>query len=247
MKKRVIRLTTGLVVGIGMLILGVWILSKELAMPETLYEGRPGEYWAAQLNGADAAASKQANAILNAEIIPNLTKVMFFDTNDSALRVGLIKALNGLPGITIPFMPADDRRKSAAIELGKFGPAARAGVPALLRALNGNDDAVHECAAISLGIIHAEPDLVIPALTRWLDADGVKDRAATALGEFGPAAKAAVPKLVTLLQENDPETQFAASQALRAIDSEAYARAKSENQGATNNAGVKEAGTPDAK
>jgi hypothetical protein len=243
MKKRFLRLATGLIIGLMVLALGVWILIKELAMRETFYHGRPGAYWAAQLSAPDAAASNEANTILNVEIIPNLTGVMFYDTNDSALRVGLVDALNGLPGVTIPFMRAEQRRKSAVFELGEYGPAARTAVPALLRALNGDDDAVREGAASSLGNIRSEPETVIPALTRCLYDDSVNESAAYALGEFGPAAEAAVPQLVVMLHTGDGETQFAALQALKKIDAGAYARARLMRQGVTNNTGADKSGT----
>jgi hypothetical protein len=242
MKKRVLRLAASLIIGLGVLVLGVWVLSKELAMRETLYHGNPGAHWAAQVSAPDAAASNEANAILNAEIIPHLTEVMFHDTNDSALKLALVDGLNNLPGISVAFQPADVRRKAAAYELGEYGPAARTAVPALLQALNGGDGAVRESAAISLGSIHAEPETVIPALTRCLDDDNVNVRAAAALGEFGAAARAAVPKLISMLHTGDGESQLAATGALQKIDPEAYARARHMDQGATNNVGMNKAG-----
>jgi hypothetical protein len=243
MKKRFLRLAAGLIIGLVVLVSGVWILSRELAMRVTLYRGQPGAYWAGRVSAPDAAASNEANNILNVEIIPNLTGVMLFDTNDSALRVGLVDALNGLPGVAIPFMRAEQRRKSAAFELGEYGPAARTAVPALLRALNGDDEAVREGAASSLGYIRSEPETVIPALTRCLYDDSVSERAAYALAEFGPAAEAAVPQLIIMLHTGDGETQLAALQALKKIDAGAYARAKPTGQGATNSAGANKSGT----
>jgi HEAT repeat protein len=237
MKKRITRLAAGLIIGLAGMVLGVWVMSKELAMRETLYHGNPRDYWIAQVNAPDAAARNQANAILNAEIIPHLTDVMFHDTHDSTLKLALVSGLDGLPGISVPFMPAHDRRKSAAIELGRYGPAASNAVPALLQALNSGDDAVREGAATSLSGIHAEPEVVIPALIKCLDDDDVNVRAAGALGGFGPAARAAVPQLIQLLHANDGETQFAAAAALKKIDPVAYARARNAEQGAASNAG----------
>jgi HEAT repeat protein len=207
-----------------------------------LYHGKPDKYWKVQVNAADATASNEANSILNAEIIPNLTQVMFHDTNDSALKLALVDKLNDLPGIEILFMPAQDRREAAAYELGYFGPAARSAVPALLEVLNGNDEAVHKPAVISLGCIRAEPATVIPALMRCLNDDYVNIKAVSALGQFGAAARAAVPQIIILMQANDPETKWAAGEALTEIDPDAYARARNAVQGTTNSAVVKEAG-----
>jgi hypothetical protein len=235
MKKRLLRLLTGLSVALAVLIFGVVILSRALAWHQTLYHGNPGDYWIAQINGPDAAASNQADAILNAEIIPHLTEVMMHDNEDPALKLALVKELNSLPGVSIPFVPARDRRKGAARELGEYGPAARAAVPVLLQALNGGDDAVRESAAISLGSIHAEPEVVIPALIACLGEDDVNESVVTALAEFGAQARPAVPRILPLLHSYDGETQWAAAGALRKIDPDAYARATSTNSNAVTN------------
>jgi HEAT repeats len=240
MKKRIVRLAAGMIIGLAVLVLGVWALSKELAMRETLYHGNPAAYWIVQVNAPDAAASNRANAVLNAEIIPHLTDVMFHDTHDSSLKLALVDGLDGLPGISVPFMPAHDRRKSAAFELGKYGPAASNAVPALLQALISSDDAVREGAALSLGGIHCEPEVVIPVLIRCLGDDDVSERAASGLADFGAAAKAAVPQLTHLLHVNDREIQWAAGEALKKIDPEAYAQARNAEQGAANNTGLNE-------
>jgi HEAT repeat protein len=133
--------------------------------------------------------------------------------------------LEGLPGISVDFEPADVRRKAATYELGEYGPAAHKAVPALLQALTGGDNAVRETAAHSLGSIGANPQTVIPVLIKYLRDDDVNVRAATALGNFGPAAKPAVPGLVWMLHTGDGESQLAAREALKLIDPDAYAQA----------------------
>jgi HEAT repeats len=225
MKKRCLRLSAGLFVGVVLLCAGVWGASKLLATPGSSYRGKPADYWIIQLSSPDSAVSNAACVVLENEIIPHLTEVMFHDTNDSAFKLRMVDALEGLPGISVDFEPADVRRKAATYELGEYGPAAHKAVPALLQALVSDDDAVRETAAMSLGAIHADPEEVVPILTRYLHVDEVNVRAAGALGNFGPAAKPAVPGLVWMLHTGDGESQLAAREALKLIDPDAYAQA----------------------
>ena len=75
-------------------------------------------------------------------------------------------------------------------------------------------------SALALGHIHTQPDTIIPLLIACLDdpSDGVPPAAARGLGEFGPSAKAAVPKLVPLAKSHDKDLRMAAMAALRQID-----------------------------
>jgi hypothetical protein len=234
MKKRCLRLSAGLFVGVVLLCAGVWGLSKLLGTPGSSYQGEPATYWVMQLRSPDSTASNAACAVLENEIIPHLTEIMFHDTNDSAFKLRVVDALEGLPGISVDFQPADVRRKAATYELGEYGPAARKAVPALLQALLSEDDAVRETAALSLGAIRADPEEVIPVLTRYLHVDEVNVRAASALGNFGPAAKSAVPQLVRMLHTGDGESRLAAHEALKLIDPDAYAQAMHTGPKATN-------------
>ena len=78
------------IAGLAIVFGGVWLLTRTLGEHETLYRGKPADYWSAQLNGPGASASNQANAVVSGEIIPSLVNVMFFDTNDSRLRLALV-------------------------------------------------------------------------------------------------------------------------------------------------------------
>ena len=220
------RILMSVIIGIAVFIGGIWVLSKALGnIRPTSYHGQTLDYWAAQANATDVTASNQANAILNAEIIPRLTEEMFHDTNDSKIRLALIDTLNGLPGIFIYYRAAPERRCAAMAELGDFGPAAKAAIPALMQAVQSDDSAVHEAALKSLGAIHSEPEVGIPFLTKYLDDDTVDDEAATALGNFGSLARPAVPKIIPLLHAADDDAQVAAAEALKKIDPAAYAKA----------------------
>lgn len=226
--KRAHRLLLGLIAGIAILLGGIWFLSRAVSDHEKLYQGKPSGYWQEQLNSPEAAASNRASAVLTGEIIPHLTLVMLQDTADSGRKLMLISALEKLPGVSINFTKADGRREAATIELGLFGPPARAAVPALLQALKGNDDVIRGRAAIALGRIHADPDIVIPALLACLT-DSENDpraEAVEALGAYGEKAKAAVPRLLGYLGKNENKALWSATpNALKSIDPAAAAKA----------------------
>jgi len=228
MKKRLKRMAAPLVIGLGVFVGGLWLLSQALGNcgTPTLYHGEPQDYWVKQLNSHDTGASNRADAVLNTEIIPRLGETILRDTNDSSLRLALVENLNQLPGIDICFINAETRRSEAAMELGEFGPAAKAAIPALVQVLNAHDDFVLENAIAALGKIHGQPEVVVPLLMTYLDDDDLNDNAAEALGNFGSLARAAVPKLILLLKNPDPELREAVVEALKQIDPEAYAKAK---------------------
>ena len=109
---------------------------------------------------------------------------MFHDTNDSSVRLSLIKGLNGLPGVQIYYAEANQRRSEAVGSLGDLGPAAKTALPDLIKAVKGNDAAIRGAAITSLGKIRSDPDTVIPLLIPYLDDDNFDVAAANALAEF---------------------------------------------------------------
>jgi HEAT repeat protein len=153
---------------------------------------------------------------------------MFHDTNDSKLRLSVIETLNGLPGVQVYFTEADGRRFDAAGCLGKIGPAAKAAVPDLIKALKGKDAAIRVAAISALGKIRSEPETVVPLLIQYLDDENLDVSAAKALGEFGSLAKPAIPKLLPLLRAKDDDDQAAATEALKKIDPVAAAQAEND-------------------
>jgi HEAT repeat protein len=221
-----LRIGAGVLLGLLILTGVVWLLANSLGnFHDTLYADHSLSYWKAQLEGRDAAASNQAAAVVNAQVIPQLIDPMFHDTNDSQIRLGAVHFLNDLPGIQISYVEADSRRILATEELGELGPAAKAAVPALIQALKSSDTVLHEPAIRALGKIHSDPDVVIPLLIPYLTNDEVNDDAATALANYGKLAKAAVPNIIPLLHAKDDDARKAARVALKKIDPEAAASA----------------------
>jgi HEAT repeat protein len=89
-------------------------------------------------------------------------------------------------------------RWTTARELGKIGPPAYATFPALLKALQDQDDSVRKYAGLAIPRIQPQAKDV-PALIKELKADrGIHEggsSVAEALGQIGPAAKGALPAL----------------------------------------------------
>jgi HEAT repeat protein len=218
MNKRFIRLAIGVVVGLAALPGGIWILTKALADRETLYQGQTIDFWSERLNSTDPSVSNRANAVLNTEIIPQLTDVLFNDTKDFRVKLRLADMVNRLPGVFVMCASADARRSSAAQSLGDCGPPAKAAIPALVKAVQGDDIAVRANAASALGKIHGTPDTVVPLLFKLMDDWQIRAEATEALGGYGSLAKVAVPKLIPLLQVRDKELHRAAVVALKEID-----------------------------
>jgi hypothetical protein len=225
-KHSVRRIALGVLIGIVVVIALGWLLTLTLGNKEQyLFAGNPIKYWHDQLNGPGPRASNEAFAVVNTQVIPQLTNSMFHDNHDSGLRLSLIEGLNALPGVQIYFTEAGGRRAHAARSIGELGPPARSAVPALVQALKGKDTFVHEAAIWSLGKIHSDPDILIPLLITYLDDDSLNDEATLALANYGILAKAAVPKIIPLLQAPDKDTRAAAVEALQKIDPEAYTNA----------------------
>jgi HEAT repeat protein len=219
------RLFLGVVVALAVMVAAVVLLSQLLGLREPLYQGKKVIDWALQCRSSDPNASNQAVAVLQSQILPQLTDVMLHDTNDWSVRLDLIKALNALPGVQIPYLPAPNRRAAAAASLGIFGPPAKAAVPKLIEALKGADEAVRGPAAQALGEIHSEPETVIPLLIGYLDTPDLRAEAADGLSAFGPEAKAAIPKLLTFFETSNKDLHDAVWDAVRTIDPKAFAKA----------------------
>lgn len=225
MKLRIVRILVGVTVGLVLVAGTIWALIKTIGDHESHFQGKSLDYWTEQANSTNVTAREQARTVLEKDIIPQLTEVMFCDTNDSKLRSKLVQVLNGLPGVVIYFTDADGRRARAATDLGSFGPAGSPAIPVLIQAANTRDIAVRGPALGALGKIHQQPDKIVPFLINYLDDDNLNTPAAEALGGFGSVAKPAVPKLVSLLKIPDKDLRHAVTDSLRKIDPEAAAQA----------------------
>ena len=222
------RLLIGIVLGLGAIVGGVVILSRSLASREPLYRGQPAEFWAGRLNPRDPGASNEAVGVLRDLILPQLTRRILAETNDSTAKLWLVEHLDQLPGIRVDFIAADGRRVQAMQDLARFGPSARAPLPTLLTVLGSSDELLIGPTADAVAKVQADPEVAVPALIHRLVTDDGRGRpdVVEALAEYGTHSKAAVPVLVKLLADrSSKEIVIAVPRALKQIDPEAAARA----------------------
>jgi HEAT repeat protein len=114
-----------------------------------------------------------------------------------------------------------------AWSLGAIGPAAAKAIPTLLGGTTNTYRGTRCDAIFALGKIHAEPELVVPALTKFLKDPDREVRASTisSLELFGSDAKPAVSALVQSLNDQNGLVRKLAKSALKKIDPEAAAKA----------------------
>lgn len=114
-------------------------------------------------------------------------------------------------------------RGTAARCLGHIGPAAEPAIPAILSLLDERNQGLPMLAAMDgLRSIHGRPDLVIPAMMRFLNGDrtgwNYSVPAMDVLYAYGPAAATAVPAISAYLTHPDSDKRNAADSALLRID-----------------------------
>jgi hypothetical protein len=118
-------------------------------------------------------------------------------------------------------------RATATVCLCSFAPDAKDAVPALVQALNEagkGDFALINSSILALGIIHAEPDLVVPLLVEYVNGArkdcGHSLTAIVALGCYKEKAQSAVPAVLAYLNKADATQRVVINTVLRDLDPE---------------------------
>jgi HEAT repeat protein len=166
------------------------------------------------------AAAQAAPALLRALADP-----------DRFVRWAAVRALGKCPAL--PPSPAVERmtpllldadtgvRVAAAAALERFGPRAQSAVPTLLRALAEGSDREAQVALMHalVRIAGDRPHAAVPTLCQLLRNPDprVRRAALTTLGQFGPAAGAALPNLRAALGDEDDTVREAARIAVAAV------------------------------
>jgi len=132
--------------------------------------------------------------------------------------------------LLVPFLrdPLPLRRKLAINSLYAIGRASTPAVPALVEALRDDTVSVREAAAETLGMLGAPAG--VPGLIEALSTTDDENRflrrwAAWALGEIGPAAEPALPRLrECAARRDDGDLERNAARAIRRIPRDVSAR-----------------------
>lgn len=234
--------------GIGLLIPGSpAYLPSLLDRYSHIQDGHTLGYWLRALHRPDLATRRRAIFAVGAigpdaaEAVPVLAAILTGDADVESRRRAAL-ALAKLAPASASAAPAlaraleedeiADVRMNAALALGELREHARPAVPALIRALQRRANrtnletftvTIQEAAALALGRSTAGTPDGVPALLEALDrARTVNKRriVARSLGEVGPAAQAAEPRLRALLADNSQDVREAAQEALEKIGGE---------------------------
>jgi HEAT repeat protein len=168
--------------------------------------------------GPDAASV--ASAVIDATRDPNL--FVRWAAARTIGKMGPVKVDRSVTELARLISDTDlDVRAIAARGLERYGPAAKAAVPALTRAVNVGDAEIRISIMRALQGIGPDAQSAVPVISRALSHSDsrVRRTAAEVLGRFGPAAKSAEPALRQALSDSEAEVRQAASDALLSIDS----------------------------
>jgi hypothetical protein len=101
-------------------------------------------------------------------------------------------------------------------------------IPALIDRFQDSDIQVHQAAVGSIGQLHAEGKLAVPALIKDFSATNTLLRTfiLVSLSNFGPDAQESVPMIREALKDQNGQVKEAAAWALKKIDPAAIARAE---------------------
>jgi HEAT repeat protein len=116
-----------------------------------------------------------------------------------------------------------DKKRAAAKALGKIGKPAEVAVPALIEALNTNDEVLIINVAEALRAIRLHPYRSVPALGKLINDPRLKVREGVidALSGFGPEALLALPELTMALDDSEPRIRARVAQLFGAIGEDA--------------------------
>jgi HEAT repeat protein len=163
------------------------------------------------LKGASAVEALGAIGPAAAEAIPILHAAydaLMPDRDDHTILLALSRiGAPPSPGLIRRLDDADPQRRVEVANLLRtfFGPSARGAARRLEGALNDPVPLVRVSAAAALASADPANPRALPALIIALDSTdlGVLEPAVTAIGELGPKAVAAVPKLKMIIGRND--------------------------------------------
>ena len=245
---RLVVILAVLLAGLGLLVPGSPAYLPSLVGQYSRYQqGHSLGYWVRALGGTDPGVRRRAIFALGAmgpdaaEAAPALGTILTgdLDAEDRHQAALALAKMAPASGAAVPdlarALDGDEEpavRMNAAFALGRLGGQSRPAVPALIRTMERRANrtnvdtfncTIQEMAALALGRATAGGAEGVAPLTEALAAARTADKrraVVRALGEVGPPARAAAPRLRALLADDSPEVRNAAEEALRKIEGE---------------------------
>jgi HEAT repeat protein len=126
--------------------------------------------------------------------------------------------------------PDEDGRYIAVFALRTLGPAAEAAIPFYIQCLTNQDHTIRNEAAVGLALIPRRHETTFPAVFKYLESIETSDgwELSSAIGllwQFGTNAKPAVPRLISWLNDPNPNVRETVTNSLLWIDPEAAEKA----------------------
>lgn len=166
-------------------------------------------------------------------LVAKLTKLA--ETENPLVRRAAVEALRNLGGEARPALPVllrATKDREAAVRAGAVSAVINLGggegvYPALLHCLGDAQPEVRALAQVGLPKLATPTSADAAGIGAFLTSENplVRTQAAEAIGRLGPAAKGAVPHLVTALKDRDFRVRTGAARALAGIGPEARAAA----------------------
>jgi len=242
---RLVVILAVLLAGLGLLVPGSPAYLPSLVGQYSRYQqGHSLGYWVRALGGTDPGVRRRAIFALGAmgpdaaEAAPALGTILTgdLDAEDRHQAALALAKMAPASGAAVPdlarALDGDEEpavRMNAAYALFLLGAQSRPAAPVLIAALARRANrtnvgtfscTIQEMAALALGRATAGGTEGVAALAEALDGARTahKRRAvAQALGDIGPPARAAEPRLRALLADDSPEVRTAAEEALRKV------------------------------
>jgi HEAT repeat protein len=167
----------------------------------------------ALVNGHEYGAADTVASVGKAAVRPLTESLQSPDPRARARAADVLGALGAKAAPAVPFLieltrdPDTTVLRSAVWALERIGPAARAAVPRLVEMISAD----YCCfLAEALGVVGRDDPAAAAAIVAHLGTSdgGLLEHVVNRVIEFGPAAKAAVPRLIALFREEPSDWHF---------------------------------------
>lgn len=206
--------------GVGAICGSLWLATR-LVIPEPTYRNHPLSYWTLQLGGREFGKSYDAIRAIGPDAVPwLLTSVRSAHSLRHTAYRGMWEVLPQRArrhfAVPEPAREIDDRMAHALSVLDSKG------IPRLIAALSDRNHHVRRVAVRAIGRMLLSEEtvtLTVPRLATLLsDPDeSVRIAALATLEQMGSEASGAIPALIQSLQNDQPETLWAAGLQFRSL------------------------------